>query len=116
MKYIKYIAIIWFFVMGLLFVGKNDKTIFHVKTEKKSTENFQQNNRINVDAFVQKSSVQKQSVNRFDFSSDAKWYDDYFDLSASDKSNARILTLNFGQDINRCQKVSLLLFPYHLFW
>lgn len=45
-----------------------------------------------------------------------KWFESFFDLKQAFFTTLSNTNLFVQQDINRCLNVSILLFPYHLFW
>lgn len=46
----------------------------------------------------------------------AKWFVSYIETHLTDFSPLTNKSFFIRQDINRCHKVSLLLFPFHIFW
>lgn len=58
------------------------------------------------------SNTSPQKITNFSFS---KYYENYLEAIADIKIR-NSFTLFANQDINRCEMVSTLLFPFHIFW
>lgn len=98
----------------LLGYGGSKNTIQTIKTDSEKTL-FSENSTVN-SAFIQPEIVTHVVVNfKVNQQSIIKFFDTYLDLIPALKT-PKIVTAFTFQDINRCNKVSLLLFPHHIFW
>jgi hypothetical protein len=104
-------------VWQLLLVTFNANEVNVVKTKKQHTDSFYDASKMYSSAFIQPHSnltfISNNKVN--DYTSIGKYLDYFPNLIP------RFRTLNqskyyANQDINRCEMVSLLLFPFHYFW
>lgn len=115
MKWIKNIALFSVFLIAFLFANTSEgKVIGAVQNNKKSIE---QVDFLRASAFVnQEISIHSISNPRADLPVYAKWFESYYDISFSGFSTCKATAAFLRQDINRCDKVSILLFPFHFFW
>lgn len=98
----------------LLAFESSATTVQSIKKDSEKTL-FSENSTVN-SAFIQPEIVTHVSVNlKVNHQSIIKFFDSYLDLVPNLKSSKNNTTFAL-QDINRCAKVSLLLFPYHIFW
>lgn len=115
MKWIKNIALISVLMTVFLVFGKEDrKTITIEFATKKSIEQI---DFLKASAFVHQEVSQNIGINsRADLPGYAKWFENFYNISFT-SFNALKTDANFArQDINRCLNVSILLFPFHIFW
>lgn len=115
MKWIKNIALISVLMTVFLVFGKNDKKTFALDfTPKKSIEQI---DFLKASAFVNQE-VNQNSVasSRADLPIYAKWFESFYNISFSEFSVFKATATFLRQDINRCENVSILLFPFHIFW
>ena len=115
MKWIKNIALISVLMTVFLVFGKKDKKAFTLNfTPKKSIEQI---DFLRASAFVNQE-VNQNSVasSRADLPIYVKWFESFYNISFSEFSVFKATTTFLRQDINRCENVSVLLFPFHLFW
>lgn len=115
MKWIKNIALISVLMAVFLAFGKEDKKTFAIDyATKKSIEQI---DFLKASAFVNQEVSQNIGVSsRADLPVYAKWFETFYNISFSDFSVFKTSSVFARQDINRCFKVSILLFPFHIFW
>lgn len=115
MKWIKNIALISVLMTVFLVFGKKDKKTFTIDfAPKKSIEQI---DFLKASAFVNQEVSQNSVANsRADLPVYVKWFESFYNISFSEFSFFKATTTFLRQDINRCEKVSTLLFPFHLFW
>lgn len=115
MKWIKNIVLISVLMTVFVVFGKEDKKTFTIDyATKKSIERID---------FLKTSAYINQEINqnsvassRADLPIYVKWFESFYNISFSEFSVFKATTTFLRQDINRCENVSILLFPYHLFW
>lgn len=115
MKWIKNIVLISVLMTVFVVFGKEDKKTFTIDyATKKSIERID---------FLKTSAYLSQEINqnsvassRADLPIYVKWFESFYNISFSEFSVFKASTTFLRQDINRCKNVSILLFPYHLFW
>ena len=115
MKWIKNIALISVLMTVFLVFGKKDKKAFTLNfTSKKSIEQI---DFLKASAFVNQE-INQNSVasSRSDLPIYVKWFESFYNISFSEFSVFKATATFLRQDINRCENVSVLLFPFHLFW
>lgn len=115
MKWIKNIALISVLMTVFLVFGKKDKKAYSIDfSSKKSIEQI---DFLKASAFVNQETAQNSGVtSRADLPIYVKWFESFCNISFSEFSVFKIATIFTRQDIDRCENVSILLFPYHLFW
>jgi len=115
MKWIKNIALISVLMTVFLVFGKEDKKTFTIDyATKKSIEQI---DFLKASAFVNQEVSQNIGVSsRADLPAYAKWFETYYTIGFSDFSVFKKSSVFARQDINRCLNVSVLLFPFHIFW
>lgn len=115
MKWIKNIALISVLITVFLVFGKEDKkTVTMDYATKKSIENI---DFLKSSAFVAREIGQNISgSSRADVPLYAKWFESFYNIGASGFSFIKTTAIFARQDINRCLHVSILLFPFHIFW
>lgn len=115
MKWIKNIALISVLMTIFLVFGRKDKKTFAFDfTPKKSIEQI---DFLKASAFVNQE-INQNSVasSRADLPIYVKWFESFYNISFSQFSSFKATATFLRQDINRCETVSILLFPFHLFW
>lgn len=115
MKWVRNIALFSVFLVVFLFVNTNEGKAFGtIQTNKKSIEEV---DFLKTSALVnQETSIHSLSNPRADLPVYAKWFESYYNISFSGFSTCKATAAFLKQDINRCQNVSILLFPFHFFW
>jgi len=115
MKWIKNIALISVLMTVFLVFGKEDKKTFTIDyATKKSIERI---DFLKASAFVNPEITQNTvASSRADLPIYAKWFESFYNISLSDFSFFKATAIFARQDINRCLNVSILLFPFHIFW
>lgn len=115
MKWVKNIAIISVLMTVFLVFGKKDKKTFTIDyATKKSIEQI---DFLKASAFVNQEVSQNIAVSsRADLPAYVKWFETFYNVSFSDFNVFKTLAIFAKQDINRCLNVSILLFPFHIFW
>jgi len=115
MKWIKDIALISVLMTVFLVFGKEDKkTITIDYATKKSIDRI---DFLKASAFVNPEITQNTvASSRADLPIYAKWFESFYNISPSYFTAFKSITIFASQDINRCQNVSILLFPFHIFW
>lgn len=99
----------------LLFAFKGENiTVEHIQQENSSS--YFSNDSIHASAFLQPQVAPTFLANcKVDNPVLAKWFDTFL-IEAPDLKILKHLNTFQIQDINRCENVSLLLFPFHSFW
>ena len=116
MNIFKKIVLLSGFLLALLlaFQGSENSII----TEKSHSKNaLFSDNFIDSSAFIQPENI-SHSVTNVKVNNQqtlAKFFEN-FSLVVPKLESSKIISAFSFQDINRCNKVSLLLFPYHIFW
>lgn len=115
MKWIKNIALLSVLMTVFLVFGKEDKKTFTIDyATKKSIERI---DFLKASAFVNPEITQNTvASSRADLPIYAKWFESFYNISFSDFSFFKATAIFARQDINRCLNVSILLFPFHIFW
>ncbi|TDE02168.1 hypothetical protein [Flavobacterium hiemivividum] len=107
------------FIMGLslvlLFAFNADKSLGHSIEIEKSVSVFSSDN-IHTSAFIQPQISNIFVVLQKTSNSSLLKYLDSFLTAIPDFKIKTLFNRFANQDINRCEMVSLLLFPYHSFW
>ena len=115
MKWIKNIALISVLLTVFLVFGKKDKKAYSIDFSSKKT--IEQIDFLRASAFVNQETAQHPgNTSRADLPIYAKWFESFYSISFTEFSLFKANSTFARQDINRCTKVSILLFPYHLFW
>lgn len=115
MKWIKNIALISVLLAVFLVFGKKDKKAYSIDFSSKKT--IEQIDFLKASAFAKQETAQRLgNTSRADLPIYAKWFESFYSSSFSEFSLFKANTIFARQDINRCSKVSILLFPYHFFW
>jgi hypothetical protein len=115
MKWITKLALFSVLLTALLFVKNDEGKAFRAtESPKKSIE---QVDFLKASAFRNPEiSVNSISNPRADLPIYAKWFESFYKISFSEHSSFKAITAFLRQDINRCLNVSILLFPFHIFW
>ncbi|HLF52073.1 hypothetical protein [Flavobacterium sp.] len=115
MNWIKKTLVLTVLSIVLLFAFKGEtNTIAEIQHEN-SNSNFS-NDSIHASAFIQPQVTNTFVVNhKVDSPVFIKWFDNFL-FKIPDFKILKHLNTFLVQDINRCQNVSLLLFPFHYFW
>jgi hypothetical protein len=114
MKWIKKIALISVLMTVFLVFGKENKKTFTIDyATKKSIErvDFLKNS-----AYISQEIAQNLVGSRADLQIYIKWFESFYNIGFSEFSIFKASATFLRQDINRCENVSILLFPFHLFW
>ena len=97
----------------LAFQG-SEKAVYSLNTE--TNKPLYSTNTSDNSVFIQPEIVTHIVVNfKIEHQTMLKFFDNYLDLIPNIESSKIVNTFAI-QDINRCAKVSLLLFPFHIFW
>lgn len=119
MKWIKNIVVFFVFLASFLFTQTGEAKAFDTASiplplNKKSIE---QVDFLKASALInQEVSIHSISNPRADLPTYAKWFELYYNISFSGFSACEATAAFLKQDINRCLNVSILLFPFHIFW
>lgn len=110
-KTISFIVLLVIFLVAFSATGN----AMHIKIEKQSSPKFSLEHIQNT-AFIQPQSVYTVALQLEKESNPViKWQSTFLTLNIK---VAKLSCFNsyLNQDINRCEKVSILLFPFHFFW
>lgn len=115
MKWITKLALFLVLLTASLFVKNDEEKAFRIaESSKKSIE---QVDFLKASAFRNPEiSVNSISNPRADLPIYAKWFESFYKISFSEYSIFKATATFLRQDINRCLNVSILLFPFHIFW
>ncbi|MET0759665.1 MAG: hypothetical protein ABWZ56_04545 [Flavobacterium sp.] len=98
-----------------LFAFKGEQDAITQIQQENSSSNFS-NDSIHASAFIQPQVTNTFTVNhKADSPVFIKWFDNFL-FKIPDFKISKHLNTFLIQDINRCENVSLLLFPFHFFW
>lgn len=117
MKWIKNIMVFFVFLASLLFTPTEEAKAFGTVSIPLNKKSIEQVDFLKATALIsQEISIHSISNPRADLPTYAKWFESYYDISFSGFSTCETTTAFLKQDINRCLNVSILLFPFHIFW
>lgn len=100
----------------LLMSNTTEAAPFSVVENQQKKENFLGKDSIHAEDFIQPQADFSVCSNRLDYHHNARFFSPplvYFLYPKTEKLFSKSF---FSQDINRCESVSLLLFPHHHFW
>lgn len=98
----------------IVFGKENKKTI---QIDYASKNSIEQIDFLKASAFVHQEVSQNIGINsRADLPAYVKWFETFYNISFSDFSVFKTTAVFAKQDINRCLNVSILLFPFHIYW
>lgn len=98
----------------IVFGKENKKTI---QIDYASKNSIEQIDFLKASAFVHQEVNQNFGLNsRADLPVYVKWFESFYNIGFSDFSSFTTTSIFARQDIDRCENVSILLFPFHLFW
>lgn len=116
MKWFKNIAVFSLLIFAFLFCSAGEKTS-HQLLHKLSKNSIDKVDYLKTTAFVKPHFGSNISTENRDHSPlTAKWFVSYIDLKFTHYTAFTSYASFLKQDINRCLHVSILLFPFHIFW
>lgn len=117
MKWLKKIAFFLLFIVTFLFGSAEAKASTHTFKKIDKSHSIENIDYLKATAFVKpQSSTQITSDNHDHFPFTAKWFATYSEVKLSYFHILKECAPFLLQDINRCLSVSVLLFPFHIFW
>lgn len=117
MKWIKNITVFFVFLASFLFTQTGEAKAFGTSSIPLNKKSIEQVDFLKASALInQEVSIHSISNPRADLPTYAKWFELYYNISFSGFSACEATAAFLKQDINRCLNVSILLFPFHIFW
>jgi hypothetical protein len=110
----KIVVLIGLSIVFLAAFNADEARIDTIQTEK-STPSFS-DEKIHSSVFIQPQAITAFALNSKTITTVvAKWLENFL-VAIPDFKVLKYFNTFLNQDINRCEKVSLLLFPFHYFW
>ena len=110
----KIVVLIGFSIVFLVAFNADENRIDTIQSQK-SSSTFS-DDRIHSSIFIQPQALPTFALNsKTTTAGIAKWFENFL-VAIPDFKVLNLFNTFLNQDINRCEKVSLLLFPFHYFW